>query len=105
MSPAGVSLAPHPFWLDGGYDFESVQACPHHPNHEWVTVRLGDVLRPEALHGNEDELMTFCKGCFVPRCGTTGDSDRCKLWRHHQTAHVGESGRVEAMGSALTGSS
>lgn len=97
-------LASHTFWLDGGYDFESVQACPYHPEHRWLTVRLGDVLKPGACRDPE-ERMTFCVACFVPRCGSTGDTDRCKLWRHHHTAHVFESGRVAAMGSTLTGAS
>lgn len=101
---AASTLAPHPFWLDGGYDFDAVQACPHHPAHEWITVRLGDVLREGAMR-DPDELMTLCKGCYAPRCGTTGDADRCTLWRHHETAHVCESGRREPMGTTLTGAS
>lgn len=39
-----MSKAAHSFWLDGGYDRDSVEACPHHPVHSWVTLRLGDVL-------------------------------------------------------------
>lgn len=96
------SLAPHPFWLDGGYDFDSVQACPYHPAHRWITFRLGDVLAEGAMR-DPDERLTICQGCYVPRCGTTGDADRCTLWRHHETAHVLESGKREAMGFAATG--
>ena len=85
------TLAPHPFWLDGGYDFEAVEACPYHPEHHWITLRLGDVLLPRVVR-DPDELMTICRGCYVPRCGTTGDRDRCMLWRHHAARHVLESG-------------
>ncbi len=99
---SGKTLAKHSFWLDGGYDFDSVMACPYHPDHKWLTVRLGDVLALGS-HRDPDELMTFCQGCYAPRCGSTGDADRCTLWRHHQTAHVLESGRREDMGTTLTG--
>lgn len=84
-----MAKAEAPFFLDGGYDFDSVMGCRFHPNHEWITVRLGDVLEHP---GNPDELMTFCKACFVPRCTSGGDMDRCKMWRHHETDHVYESG-------------
>jgi hypothetical protein len=87
--------APHPFWLDGGYDFESVQACPYHPEHRWWTFLLGEVLENTR---DPEEPMTICVGCYVPRCGSTGDTDRCTLWRHHQTAHVYESGVREPVG-------
>lgn len=90
------------FWLDGGYDFESVQACAHHPAHSWWTFRVGDVV--ENCY-DPDERMTICRGCYVPRCGNTTDTDRCTLWRHHSTAHVLESGRREPMGFTLTGQS
>lgn len=90
-----TSKAKHGFWLDGGYDFESVQACPYHPNHAWVTLRLGDALENPR---DPNELLTICKGCFAPRCGYVGDEDRCTLWRHHQTAHVNESGAREPLG-------
>jgi hypothetical protein len=88
------------FWLDGGYDFESVQACVHHPSHKWQTFRVGDLV--EHCY-DPDERLTICVGCYVPRCGSTTDADRCTLWRHHQTAHVMESGAREPMGTALTG--
>lgn len=90
-----MSLAKTAFWLDGGYDFESVQACPYHPQHKWITLRLGDVLKHP---GNPDERLTLCQVCYVPRCGSTGDHDRCTLWRHHRTAHVFESGAREPLG-------
>jgi hypothetical protein len=80
-----------PFWLDGGYDFECVIACPYHPLHNWWTFRLGDVIEHPR---DPDEYMTICRTCYVPQCGTTKDSDRCVLWRHHADAHFLESGRV-----------
>ena len=92
--------AKNSFWLDGGYDYELVLACDHHPNHRWWTFRLGDVV--EHCH-NPDQSMTICKACYVPRCGSTADADRCTLWRHHETAHVLETGRREPMGTTLTG--
>jgi hypothetical protein len=90
-----VTKARSSFWLDGGYDFETVRACRHHPGHAWVTLRLGDVL---ANPSRPDELITICRACYVPRCGSTADPDRCTLWRHHETAHVFESGRRLAVG-------
>ena len=90
-----MPVAATSFWLDGGYDYELVQACRYHPAHAWVTLRMGDVL---ADPYDPDELLTICKACYVPRCGTTGDADRCTLWRHHKTEHVYESGAVEPVG-------
>jgi hypothetical protein len=84
------------FWLDGGYDAVSVHGCPRHPRHDWWTFRLGDVVEN---CGNADELMTICRACYVPRCGTTADVDRCTLWRHHETEHVMESGATIAVGA------
>ena len=81
------------FWLDGGYDFDSVKGCAYHPNHKWWTFRMGDVVEN---CGDSDELMTICAACYVPRCGRVMDADRCTIWRHHETAHVFESGaRIE----------
>ena len=72
------------FWLDGGYDRELVEACRLHPNHGWVTLRLGDVLGPDELPPHSpDEPMTVCSVCGVPRCGES-ESDGCDLPRHHQ---------------------
>jgi hypothetical protein len=93
---AASSLAKNSFWLDGGYDFELVQACPYHPTHKWWTFRLGDVVKYPS--GDPDQLMTICSACYVPRCGSTDDVDRCTLWRHHQTEHVAESGAKEPIG-------
>jgi len=78
------------FWLDGGYDFNLVRACRAHPDHEWWTFRVGDVIQ----HPDKpDELMTICRACYVPRCGATGDEPiRCVLWRHHHGAHVDKAG-------------
>jgi hypothetical protein len=92
---AATTLAKTSFWLDGGYDFENVMACPYHPEHRWWTFRVGDVVKN---CGDPDERMTICRACYVPRCGSTGDVDRCKLWRHHETEHVYESGAKEAVG-------
>lgn len=82
-----ASLAKHPFWLDGGYDRDCVEACRLHPFHAWVTLRLGDVLRDPR---DPDELFTICSICFVPRCGYVADEQsregRCILPRHHQEA-------------------
>ena len=74
-------LAKVAFWLDGGYDRASVEACPRHPRHEWWTFRLGDVLESPAV---PSELMTICKACYVPRCGVVADGEnRCIHPRHH----------------------
>ena len=85
-----ATKAKHSFWLDGGYDFEIVQECRHHPNHRWWVFCVGDVV--EHCY-NEDEMMVICQGCFVPRCGATTDADPCMLWRHHGEAHVLASGK------------
>lgn len=42
--------AAHPFWLDGGYDRESVEACHYHPAHNWITLPPPAA---EALQGME----------------------------------------------------
>lgn len=83
------------FWLDGGYDREAVEGCRYHPFHTWIPIRVGDVL--EYAH-DPDEILTICKGCYVPRCGTTADPDRCLLPRHHDEPHAYASGRTEAVG-------
>jgi hypothetical protein len=92
-----VTLAKHPFWLDGGYDREAVEACPYHPEHHWWEFRLGDVLAPEACR-DPDERMVICRGCFVPRCGWADERDPCLLPRHHRTEHVTASGQHEPVG-------
>lgn len=90
QGPLGEARTPH-FWLDGGYDFELVRGCRLHPSHGWITVGVH--------HGGlPSEPLTICRVCGVPRCGTTGDADRCTLWRHHETEHVHESGRLEPVG-------
>lgn len=89
-----MSLAKHPFWLDGGYDRELVEACRYHPVHRWWTFRLGDVI--EDRGGRDmDELMVICQGCYVPRCGHTNDPDPCILPRHHHELHLMASGALE----------
>jgi hypothetical protein len=90
-----VSLAKHPFWLDGGYDRDSVEACPYHPQHKWWEFRMGDVIDCEASSRNPDERMVICRGCYVPRCGHTTDPDPCLLPRHHEELHLFASGAVE----------
>lgn len=83
------------FWLDGGYDFDCVKACSYHPFHSWWTFRLGDVVE---FCYDPDEFMTICRGCFVPRCGTGEDTNRCIMWRHHTTDHILEDGQTIPMG-------
>ena len=87
-----ATKAPGQFWLDGGYDRESVEACPYHPVHSWVTLRLGDVLENPR---DPDEHMVICKGCFVPRCGHSTEADPCILPRHHSELHITASGEIE----------
>ena len=61
-------LATKPFWLDGGYDRESVEACPYHPAHRWWTFRLGDVIEPDRLREIEAVHLAGCNlalGCRV----------------------------------------
>lgn len=92
-----TSLAPGPFWLDGGYDRDSVDACPYAPAHKWWEFRLADVLVPECVH-DEDEMMCICQGCYVPRCGHVQymdadgrwqrEPDPCVLPRHHDGDHL-----------------
>lgn len=87
-----TSKAAHPFWLDGGYDRESVEACPYHPRHNWIVLRLGDVLENPY---DPDERMCICSGCFAPRCGYTTEEDPCILPRHHDELHLTASGELE----------
>ena len=79
--------APRSFWLDGGYDRASVDACPYAPQHRWWTFRLGDVLAEGRCH-DPDEMFTICRACYVPRCGVVADGeDRCQYARHHEGYH------------------
>ncbi len=78
--------ATEPFWLDGGYDRDSVEACPQHPNHVWWQFRIGDVIEPGRCH-DPDEQMVICRFCYVPRCGSTHDKNPCLLPRHHREPH------------------
>lgn len=89
-------LATRPFWLDGGYDRDAVEACHYHPEHRWWVFRLGDVIGPDRLR-DPDERMVICRGCFVPRCGHTTEADPCILPRHHPERHLYESGAVETV--------
>jgi len=94
--PSG-NLARHPFWLDGGYDRDSVEACHYHPAHKWRIFRIGDIIDCAPPSGRDpEERMVFCQGCYVPRCGYTTESDPCVLPRHHHELHLAASGRVEA---------
>jgi hypothetical protein len=92
-----LSKAAAPFWLDGGYDFDCVQACRHHPTHHWITLRLGDVLENP---GNPSETIVICAACFVPRCVNVRgrDKERCTMWRHHATDHLYLDGKTEPIG-------
>lgn len=89
--------APGPFWLDGGYDRDAVEACPYHPDHRWWTFRVGDVIDEGACH-DPDEMMVICRGCYVPRCGHATDPDPCIRPRHHREVHLTESGRIIPVG-------
>lgn len=81
------SLAKRPFWLDGGYDRDAVEACPYHPDHRWWVFQLKDVLEPGRTH-RPDEWMVVCRGCYVPRCGhVEHDPNPCMLPRHHPGPH------------------
>lgn len=83
-------------FLDGGYDRDQVEACVYHPDHRWITLRMGDV-HPHPR--DPDELHVVCQNCLVPRCGHTNDPDPCMLPRHHMTAHVLASGVEEPCGN------
>lgn len=93
-----MELAPCPFWLDGGYDREAVEACPYHPEHRWWTFKLGEVLKPGAT-ANPNELMVICQGCYVPRCGHTTDTNPCMLPRHHEEPHDQADGTSRTVGA------
>lgn len=81
-----ATKAPFGFFLDGGYDSDIVEACTYHPWHSWTTLRLGAII---AHPYNPDETVTFCRACYVIRCGQAQDSpNRCKRPRHHQEWHV-----------------
>lgn len=80
-------LAKHPFWLDGGYDREHVEACRHHPDHRWWVFRIGEVLDCDWSGRNPDQWMVICQGCYVPRCGHAWDDDPCLEPRHHPGVH------------------
>lgn len=82
-----MTLATRPFWLDGGYDRESVEACLYHPLHAWWEFRLGDVIEPDRVK-DPDERMVICRSCYVPRCGYATESDPCLLPRHHGGSHM-----------------
>jgi hypothetical protein len=81
-----MALATRPFWLDGGYDRDAVEACPCHPDHRWWTFKLSEVLEPGRMH-NPNELMVICRGCYVPRCGHSTDTNPCMSPRHHEEPH------------------
>lgn len=90
-----TSKAAQPFWLDGGYDRDAVEACPHHPTHKWWEFRIGDVIDCERSGRNPDECMVICQGCYVPRCGYTTEANPCMLPRHHRELHLFADGSVE----------
>lgn len=89
-----MTLATGSFWLEGGYDRDSVEACPYHPFHNWWEFRLGDVIEPDRL-SDPDERMVICRGCYVPRCGYSTEADPCILPRHHPELHLHKSGAIE----------
>jgi hypothetical protein len=87
MTVIKPALAKHPFWLDGGYDRDAVEACPFHPFHHWWVFQLGDVVVPEGIRDPE-EWMVICSGCYVPRCGhVEHETNPCLLPRHHREDH------------------
>lgn len=83
------------FWLDGGYDRDLVEGCRLHPDHGWITLRLGDVLGEE--YRWPDETMTVCRVCGVPRCYGS-EMDGCDLPRHHTEDHRTPSGETWPIG-------
>ena len=93
-----MRLATKPFWLDGGYDRESVEACPYHPQHRWWRFRLGDVLANATY---PDERLTICRGCYAPRCGEGDDLvSTCDLPRHHREDHCTPGGASWPIGGS-----
>lgn len=79
-------------WIDGGYDRKLVEECEYHPDHRWEVVRVGDVV----AHPYEpDELHVICRGCFVPRCGHSTETNPCMLPRHHAELHAYADGTYE----------
>lgn len=81
-----------PFFLDGGYDRDEVEACIYHPIHSWIVLRMGDVYE----HWSDpDERHIVCRNCLVPRCGSTTDPNPCMLPRHHPELHLYEDGTIE----------
>ena len=85
------------FWLDGGYDRELVEGCRLHPDHGWITLRLGDVFGED--YRWPDDKMTVCKVCAVPRCGGS-ELDECDLPRHHTEDHLTPSGESWPVGGS-----
>lgn len=90
-----MSLAKHPFWLDGSYDRELVEACKYHPAHRWWIFRIGDVLDCGWSGRDPNEMMVICRGCYVPRCGHTTEENPCILPRHHPELHFHADGDIE----------
>jgi hypothetical protein len=80
-------------WLDGGYDRAEVEACRYHPAHRWIVIRVGDV-KGEDCH-DPGGRMVICRGCFVPRCGHTTETNPCMLPRHHRELHLFADGSTE----------
>ena len=72
-------------WLDGGYDRDEVEACRYHPDHAWIVQRVGAMVE---YPRDPDELLTVCRGCLVPRCGYTEETNPCILPRHHRERHL-----------------
>ena len=84
-----MSLARHPFWLDGGYDREEVEACRFHPAHRWWVFKVGEVIDCERSGRDPNEWMVICRGCFVPRCGhVEHEANPCMEPRHHVGPHL-----------------
>jgi hypothetical protein len=96
-----ATKAAKPFWLDGGYDRTSVEACPYHPRHYWQVFRVKDIM---SSREDSSEWIVLCKGCYAVRCDGADEPDPCIYPRHHTEPHltqkrhswpVGGSPRVE----------
>jgi hypothetical protein len=96
-----MSAGPCGAWLDGGYDRDQVEACPHHPDHRWRIYRVGDLCPNSFGDGPREqeranERMVLCESCWVPRCGHSNEENPCVLPRHHEELHLHTDGSTES---------
>lgn len=73
------------------YNFETWNC-----QHEWATVRVGDV---QAHPSDPDEPMVYCRFCHAPRCGYSNDPNPCLISRHHLVDHEYQNGDREPVGA------